>query len=388
MKSANTNLKTLIKLAFFFDLPISTAYITPFFLHHSVSQAGVFLLQSIFSIVFLAWSIPSGYLADKYGRAFAIKLGAPIAAVAMCVYGFEGHFWQYAICEVGLALGEGLISGANHALLINSLAKLKKEKEFVKISQKMQALTFAGTALGVPIAILLVTKISLGATLVADGSLYGIGAVMALKLKDLQGKKDNLERLEVKIWNALWKFAKQPNILWLLILTSALGSASYLAFWLTAPYYLSLKIPLALFSILLAIRSAWKAWLSHRFRQNKNTYRNMQFYSVLVIIAYLGMATKDIWLIWTVLAVDLVEALQGPPILEKINSFVEEKYRATMNSIVSLAQRLVYVVAGPLLGLVVDKVGLRDGLVVAGLACSFFSVLAISRSRLRVEIAD
>ena len=388
MKNASINLKTLIKLAFFFDLPISTAYIVPFFLHHGVSQAGVFLLQSIFSIVFLIWSIPSGYLADKYGRAFAIQLGAPIAAVAMFVYGFQGHFWQYAICEVGLALGEGLISGANQALLINSLAKLKKEREFVKVSQRMQALTFAGTALGVPIAILLITKVNLGSTLVADGLLYGIGAVMALKLKDLPGKKDNLEQQDVKLWKALWKFAKLPNIRWLLILTSALGSASYLAFWLTAPYYLSLKLPLAIFSILLAVRSAWKAWLSHKFHKNKNIYRNMQFYSILVLVAYIGMATKNIWLIWTVLAVDIVEALQGPPIVERINSFVEEKYRATMNSIVNLAQRLVYVVAGPLLGLTVDKVGLRDGLVITGLICFVFSVLAINKSKLKLNKAN
>lgn len=209
-----------------------------------------------------------------------------------------------------------------------------------------------------------------------------------IKEMKIMAEREGLVVAEIKLWKALWKFAKLPNIRWLLILTSALGSASYLAFWLTAPYYLSLKIPLAIFSILLAIRSAWKAWLSHKFHQNKNIYRNMQFYSALVIIAYLGMATKDIWLIWTVLAVDVVEALQGPPIVEKINSFVEEKYRATMNSIVSLAQRLVYVIAGPLLGLTVDKVGLRDGLVVAGLACSLFSVLAIGRSRLRTEKAD
>ncbi len=373
------NIRWLTWLAPFKDLPISTAFVVPFFLSADLSQAEIFLLQSIFSIVFLLWNIPSGYLSDRYGRAFAIKVGAPIAAIAMTAYGFGDHFWQFALCEVGLAIGEGLISGADQALLIDSLALAKKKCDYVKISQRINSITFAATALSVPIAILLVAKVSLGATLIADGLLLFIAAIIAWRLVDLPAEENSLEKAEFSAWRALLAFLSQTKVRWLLILTIALSSGPYLAFWLTAPYYTSLGIPLVTFSVLLAVRSAWKAWISHHYHEHSHTRRAALVYAGTVGIAFFGMAAQQIWLIWVVLGHDVVESLQGPPIIERINQYVAQQYRATLNSVVGISQRLVYMVIGPLLGWTVDKAGLQNGLLIAGVACSAVSFLAIGR---------
>ncbi|MBC7566996.1 MAG: MFS transporter [Pedobacter sp.] len=379
MNDYKNNIRWLIWIAPFKDLPISTAFVVPFFLNSGLGQAQIFLLQSIFSVVFLLWNVPSGYLADRFGKALSIKIGAPVAAIAMTAYGFSDHFWQFALCEVGLAIGEGLINGADQALLIESLAKTKQSNSFVKISQRINALAFASTAISVPIAILLVTHVGLGATLTADGLLFFVAAILAWRLKEVMIKTDNTENADLSAWRALINFIKQPKIRWLLILTVSLGSGPYLAFWLTAPYYASLGIPLILFSVLLAIRSIWKAWISHKFHQNTGTRKSLIAYSMTNVTVFFGMATQQIWLIWIVLGHDVIESLQGPPIVEKINSFVSKQYRATLNSVVGISQRLIYVVIGPIIGLLVDKSGLRNGLIFAGATCSFVSLLAIAR---------
>jgi MFS family permease len=95
MNKYRNNAKWLLYFAPFRNLSISAAYLTPFFLQHGLSLSQVFLLQSVFSIALLLWELPSGYIADRFGRAFAIKLSAPVAAVAMTAYGFSDRFWRW-----------------------------------------------------------------------------------------------------------------------------------------------------------------------------------------------------------------------------------------------------------------------------------------------------
>jgi MFS family permease len=178
------NAKWLTYFAPFRALSISAAYLTPFFLQHGLSLSQIFVLQSIFSAAFLLWELPSGYIADRFGRAFAIKLSAPIAAIAMIAYGLSSHYWQFVIWELVLALASGLVSGVDTALLVDSLKAQGKEHDFVRLSRRIDAGGYAATAFGVPIALALVHFVSISATLVADGLLTAVGAYFAFRLHE------------------------------------------------------------------------------------------------------------------------------------------------------------------------------------------------------------
>jgi MFS family permease len=100
------NAKWLIYFAPFKAMSVSAAYLTPFFLQKGLSLSQIFVLQSIFSVAFLVWELPSGLIADRLGRAFSIKLSAPIAASAMVAYGLSNQYWQFVVCELVLALAK------------------------------------------------------------------------------------------------------------------------------------------------------------------------------------------------------------------------------------------------------------------------------------------
>lgn len=373
------NAKWLTYFAPFKALSVSAAYLTPFFLQNGLTLSKVFLLQSIFSVAFLLWELPSGYIADKYGRAFAIKLSAPVAAVAMIAYGFSHSFWQFVVCELVLALANGLISGIDTALLLDSLKADGHEKEYVRLSQRINAFGFAATALGVPLAIVLVKYMSLSSTLVADGLLTLVGSVFALKLSEAPRYNASQEAVRLSAWHAMKQLAFNVEARWLVLLGAVLSASTYLAFWLTAPYYMHLGIPLVWFSAILAVRSLWKAWLSQRFTQENHVQRNMVVYASLAGLVYLAMASGQLWLVWVVLGHDVVQALQGQPITAKLNAHMDHEFRATMNSLVNLVQRLLYSGAGPLLGLLVDKTSLATGFVVTGVVVSSVAFVALAR---------
>jgi MFS family permease len=373
------NAKWLIYFAPFKAMSVSAAYLTPFFLQKGLSLSQIFVLQSIFSVAFLVWELPSGLIADRLGRAFSIKLSAPIAASAMVAYGLSNQYWQFVVCELVLALANGLISGIDTALLHDSLKADGREKEFVRLSQRINAYGWAATAAGVPIAIVLVHFVSISSTIVVDGLLTGFGCIFAFRLVEAPRFNGSQEAIRLSAWRAMGQLARNAEARWLVLLGATLSAATYLAFWLSAPYYTRLGMPVVLFSAILAVRSLWKAWLSRRFTQERHVERNMWSYAALAGLVYLTMATGQLWLIWTVLGHDVVQTLQSQPITAKLNEHFDHEFRATMNSLVNLVQRLLYSLAGPLVGLLVDKHGLAVGFVATGLTSSLVACLALNR---------
>lgn len=373
------NAKWLTYFAPFRALSISAAYLVPFFLQKGLSLSQVFVLQSIFSVAFLLWELPSGYIADRFGRAFSIKLSAPIAGLAMIAYGFSTTFWEFVIWELVLALANGLISGIDTALLLDSLKADGREKEFVKTSQRINAFGFAATAAGVPIAIFLVHYVSISATVVADGLLTFVGTLFVRKLVEAPRYNGSQEAIRLSAWHAMKRLTHNAEARWLVILGSVLSAATYIGFWLSASYYTKLGIPVVFFSAILAVRSLWKAWLSHHFTQERHIERNMLIYVALAGLVYMAMATRALWFVWAVLGHDVIQALQGQPITAQLNKHISHEFRATMNSLINLVQRLIYSIAGPIVGVIVDKNGLTYGLIVTGTTCSLVGSFALFR---------
>ncbi len=373
------NAKLLAWFAPFRSLSVSAAFLVPFFLEKGLSQAEIFALQSIFSVAYLLWEIPSGFLADKFGRALSIKLSAPLAAVSMVAYGFSDHMWQFILCELCLAIANGLISGADVALLYDSLKADGKEQDFTKWKRRMDALGFASVAVAVPIAILLVSRVGVAATLVADGMLTFVGLLFVLRLHEPPVHSIELEQVEESAFKAAVKLLRNARARWLMILSAALSASTYFAFWLSAPYYESIGLPLASFSVVFAVRSLWKAWLAHHFSADRHGLKAMWSYIGLVAVAYVAMASAQPWLFWAILGFDVVQALHSQPILKKLNEFMVAEYRATLNSLSSLVNRVVFAVFGPLLGFVVDSQGLRVGLLSVACVGAFAAALALVR---------
>lgn len=383
MKTYKDNAKWLTWQAPFRVLSISSAYLAPFFLEKGLDLSQIFLLQSIFSLAYVLWELPSGYLADKIGRARSIQISAPIAAAAMVAYGFSGEFWQFVVCELLLALANGLLSGVDTALLTDSLKADKREHEFVRLRQRMEALGYAAVAFGVPVSFLLVQHVGISATLIADGVLIGIGALFGFRLVEAPrvSEDSSTEAVRLSAWHSIKQLSRNVEARWLVALGTSLATATYFAYWLSAPYYTSLGIPVVWFGALLAARSLWKAWLAHRFHGQANMTQKMTGYALTAGLVYAAMATQQIWLLWAVLGHDAVQALHRGPVTHQLNQHMAHEYRATLHSLVNLVQRLTYTVAGPIVGFMADHAGLPTTFAVSGAVCTTVALLAVSRLR-------
>lgn len=370
------------------NLTLSAGYLTPFFFLNGLSLAQIAILQAIFTIVSAGLTTHGGLIADRHGRAFSIRLGMVISTVGEIGYGFGHTYWQFIIGELVLAVSSALIRGNDKALLVDTLHVLGKSDDYTPISQRINMYAWLGVVIGAPIAVALAAFVGIRSTLIADGLLSAVGTVVAWKLRDPSpedlkkaGGHDQAKarKVHVSAWSATKQLAGNAEVRWLVVLNSVLAAATYVSFWLSAPYYTELGIPTVCFGAILAARSAFKAKVSHKFKQRHHLERNMISYTLVASLVFVAMATGSLWLALAVLAHDVVQALSSSPIEAKLNKHMLPEYRATMNSLVGMVQQVTYSVAGPLAGLLADKAGLGVAFMAMGGVVVLIAGIAVVR---------
>jgi len=97
-----------------------------FYLHRGVGLDQVLYLSIAWSIVSIITEIPTGYLADKWGRKKLLILGAVLLASANVFALFAHGFWQFVIQFALMSAAFSCSSGIEEALLFDSLKELKE----------------------------------------------------------------------------------------------------------------------------------------------------------------------------------------------------------------------------------------------------------------------
>lgn len=93
--------------------------LVPFFAHYGQDIQEIFLLESLYALTILLMEVPSGYLADRFGRVVVLRVGGVLWAAAWLLLAVEG-FSGLAVFNVLAGLGGSLLSGADLALLYDS----------------------------------------------------------------------------------------------------------------------------------------------------------------------------------------------------------------------------------------------------------------------------
>lgn len=120
----------IIKLSKWFTLVMPI--IVLFYEDHGLGLQDVFILKSVYSIAAVALEIPSGYLADVWGRRKCLILGCILFFLGYLCYSFTSTFAAFVIAEILLGTGQTLVNGADSALLYDTTVQYKKENLYLR----------------------------------------------------------------------------------------------------------------------------------------------------------------------------------------------------------------------------------------------------------------
>ena len=115
----------------------------------SATQYGA--LQLIYYWTVMATEVPSGVVADGLGRKWTLAVGALVNGIGCWAFAAAHSFGAFAVGEVLFALGTAMISGADSAMLYDSLAAEKRQTEYARAEGAGQALWLGVTVIGMPL---------------------------------------------------------------------------------------------------------------------------------------------------------------------------------------------------------------------------------------------
>ena len=119
-----------------------------FYQENGLTMNQIGFLATIAGAITLILEVPSGAFADLYGRKKSMIIGSLIITAGYFVRAVSMNFINFCIAMSLISLGAAFVSGADKALLYDSLKELKKEKLFKKIAGTANFLSLLAMGLG------------------------------------------------------------------------------------------------------------------------------------------------------------------------------------------------------------------------------------------------
>ncbi|MBT5023053.1 MFS transporter [Candidatus Woesearchaeota archaeon] len=389
-KMYQANIWKLYLFQFFMSLHFMGGVLVPFYLDWGgISFTQIMILQSVFVFSIFLLEIPTGAVADFFGRKTSIVLGALITAISAFVYTSYPSFYVFLVGEFMWALGFALLSGAHEALVYDSLKKIKKENTSKKIFGKMQSLSLIGLMISAPIGSIIAVKFGLRYAFMAIGIPMFISFIIALTIKEPivkkinSNKKNNQKRPSyLKTITEGINYFRKHRIL--KILAFDMISVSTLAFfviWTYQPLLTTLGIHLIYFGIVHSAITGIQIPVLNGFDKLEKLVRSKKRYLFLsALITGIGMIIMGVskYVPLTIFAILLVSAfgLSRQTLFNNyLNKYIESHNRATVLSSISMMSKLSRAIAYPIIGLLVEQ-SLTMTLVILGFALIIVSLIS------------
>ena len=180
----------LIKLSKWFTLVMPI--IVLFYEKYGLGLQDVFILKSVYSIAAVTLEIPSGYLADVWGRRKCLILGCILFFFGYLCYSFTSTFTAFLFAEILLGTGQTLVNGADSALLYDTTAQYKKENLYLRYEGQITMIgNFAEALAGIFGGLLAAYSLRFPFYAQAVIAFIGIPAAFALKEINRSNKTQN-----------------------------------------------------------------------------------------------------------------------------------------------------------------------------------------------------
>lgn len=373
----STKLKRNISISymynFFLQLNITSAIWVLYLAFKGMSLVEIGMLEPIYHITGLLLELPTGALADLYGRKFCVVLGRVVSVISCILMITSSSFWGFAISFILSCAAMNLNSGAAEALVYDSLKELGEEEKYKKIWGELAFVMSIAQGIAVLLGGILADIQFLYAYIF--GMVIQIVALMISfnfsephidnqKLKKDEVQKEKQKKKEKIIMNQLItsvNVLKDRKIVLYIIMFSALvGSLQTTVFFYSQQYFSDLSYSKTAIAIICAIGSLIEAVSSkyaYQFEKCLKIKGTLISTSAINILALAGLAfVKELSIMFFILT-SVTGGLAFTIFSDYINTRIPSEHRATILSFDSLCFSLFMICVFPLFGLLAEHIG-------------------------------
>lgn len=357
-------------MGFFTGFLVVLPVFVPLLQGHGLSMSQVLQTQALFALTIALFEVPSGYFADVYGRKRAIMIGAALNAVGFLSLLWADSFLDFVVYEIILGIGFSLISGTDLALLYDTEVHLRAKRlpggaGAGKSLSRLIAIEAAASGLaGIAASLLLLWSMDGVLWLqVLTGVLPLLLAAFLVEVPKAARQDDHGDN--VRQIAELLIFGK-PVVLWTAFAITVFSLLALYVFWIYQKYWELQGVPLEAYGYIwaaFALTVSLSARFASSLEKQLGTRALLAVIAAMPLVGLLGMILGSGWIgVAFGLLIQLSRGLSLSLFYEALNSRVPGDFRATVNSLVSLGVRVMFIVTGPLLGYALDSIGMRSTL--------------------------
>jgi len=362
MASYKSNIWKAYLYNFLASMHFISGVLIPFFLDWGrISFAQTMILQSVFVFAIFFLEVPTGAIADRIGRKYSLALGALCVIIAAFVYSSYPNFYVFALGEIIWAAGGAFISGADEALVYDSLKKLKREKQSKRIFGRAESFSMGGMVIAAPIGSFIAVQLGLRYTMMLVAVPYFIACLVSLSFKEPKIKKKKESKRYLSIVVSGMKYLQEHKILKMLAFDRiAVTVLVFLIIWLYQPLLREIGIPLVIFGFVHAGICVSEMLVLNNFENLERIFGSSKKYLLLsAIIAGAGFVLLGV-LKNQVLVIAVLLVLAGFGLTREIlfqsymNKYIESHNRATVISTISMIKRFITGIINIIIGFMVE----------------------------------
>jgi MFS family permease len=344
----------------------------------SLTQVG--LLEGVAWTITAFLEVPTGAIADRWGRKASIALGASLYGLAMFLILAEALSPAFLLGYALWNSSTAFVSGADSALLYDSLKADGRAAEAAKQSGRYAAINQASqgiaSLLGAAIATI---DINLCFAICGFLGLAAAGLVLTIHEPPRTTEDEQYLGYWRNLKTAVRIAARRPVVRALVLLNATILTVPLVVYYvLLQPYSIGVGLPLAALGIVVIavqLSTVVASWLAHRTADHfELTSVVAVTLAILIAATAILAALPSIPSLALMLAVALVPALLTPLLSARLNDLIPSGQRATILSLGALLFELGLAIAMPLLLAFADRFGAPAAI---GLAGTIFALTAV-----------
>lgn len=393
---SETDCSRNLKLLYLYTIFLNSIFLLPIIIPFYRDELGLtfhdFLIgESVFAVVVILCDVPAGYLADRWGRKKTLILGAGLLAASYALLALATGFWSALLAQGAIGVGIATVSGANSALLYDTLLSQGREGEYrrregFRFALQLYSCSLACVAGGYLYAINHHLPLILEVILISCGAIVACGFVEPPRHKHIS-EHHPLKDIRDTLIYVLHGHREIAGIVLLMVIVF---STTKICMWGIQAYADALHIPEIYNGWIISavmLCGAISGHVGHKIFPNLRGEQALQGLIVMLVVALLvaGLSMSVVGII----ALGLEAFVYGfgmPRAQEAINNLVDSSRRATVLSTANLATSLGFIPLSQMVGFVTDHADISTALITYAGVLAVLAVIAklitLKRNRL------
>ena len=375
-------------------MPIWVIYLQEF---RGMSLTQISTIESLFWLTVVLAEVPTGAVADRWGRRTSLVMGGACFCLGSVVFAFSSTYVVLLAAYVMVAIAITLYSGAGHALIYDTLRQTGRTRDYEKHIGRSDAMAFGAMLIATLLGGPLVALVGYSVTILLGAIAMGLAGCIALLLREPPRSEAEISSLQASeagengtgnqsgqtgqtgatrsglLANMLagvmvvWR---RKTLFWYILFGTVIVAVITITEFLLQPFVVQhgvdpsagvttgftysgmLMSPVAG----MVVGSLLAAWVASRFGERRS----------LVVLLFAGailFLVPTLWnSLWVVVGFGMLAAIRGmtrPIATGYINRRIPSDQRATVLSMFQLSTALMIAIIMPIAGSVADMVGFQ-----------------------------